>query len=108
MTETKSYISTDSHGVMRVAGTRISLDSIVIGFQQGQSPEELQRNFPSLTLEHVYGAIAHYLGCREEVDEYLQRQQSRWGKLRSQSEQRPSDVVERLRQQRIKATRRVG
>ena len=59
--------------VWRVAGTRISLDSVVIGFRQGESAEEIQRNFPALSLEQVYGTIAYYLGHRQEVEEYLRQ-----------------------------------
>ena len=51
-----------------VAGARVSLDSIVYAFRGGESPETIQQNFPSLTLEQVYGAIAFYLGHRDEVD----------------------------------------
>ena len=54
-----------------VADTRVSLDSIVYGFLSGQSAESLAQAFPLLTLEQVYGAIAFYLGNRDEVDRYL-------------------------------------
>jgi uncharacterized protein (DUF433 family) len=51
-----------------VAGTRVSLDSVVSSFNSGESPETIRQNFPSLTLEQVDGAIAFYLGHEEEVD----------------------------------------
>ncbi len=100
MDESKSYIGTDEHGVKRVGGTRISLDSVIIGFRQGESPEEIQRNFPVLTLEQVYGAIAHYLGRRVEVDEYLQKQSETFDRLRALSEEKTTAVVERLKRAR--------
>ena len=56
------------NGGFYVAGSRISLDSIVFAFQSGESPETIQKSFPSLTLEQVYGAIAFYLGHQAEVD----------------------------------------
>jgi uncharacterized protein (DUF433 family) len=61
-------------GAYRVAGTRVSLDSIMCAFIAGQSAESVQQSFPLLTLEQVYGAIAFYLGNREQVDRYLERQ----------------------------------
>ena len=61
-------------GVYRVAGTRVSLDSIVYAFMAGQSPESIGQSFPVLTLEQVYGAIAFYLARRDEIDRYLQAQ----------------------------------
>jgi uncharacterized protein (DUF433 family) len=54
-----------------VAGTRVSLDSIVYDFLDGMSPDSIAENFPVLTLEEVYGAIVFYLANREEVDAYL-------------------------------------
>jgi uncharacterized protein (DUF433 family) len=54
-----------------VTDTRVSLDSIVYGFLSGQSAESLAQAFPVLTLEQVYGAIAFYLGHRDELDRYL-------------------------------------
>jgi uncharacterized protein (DUF433 family) len=64
---TRDYIETRAGGFY-VKGTRVSLDSLVYGFNSGESPEAIQQNFPSLTLEQVYGAIAFYLGNQAEVD----------------------------------------
>jgi uncharacterized protein (DUF433 family) len=52
-------------------GTRISLDSIVYAFKRGVAPESMQRAFPLLTLEEVYGAITFYLAHEREIDAYL-------------------------------------
>jgi uncharacterized protein (DUF433 family) len=49
------------NGRYYVAGTRVSLGSIVHGFRSGDSPDTIRQNFPSLTLEQVYGAITFYL-----------------------------------------------
>ena len=54
-----------------VAGTRVSLDSIVYAFLEGQTAESIAQSFPVLTLEQVYGAIAFYLANRSEIDIYL-------------------------------------
>src|SRR5947207_9285935 len=56
------------NGGFYVAGTRVSLDSIVYSFKAGDSPETVRQNFSSLTLEQVYGAIAFYLAHEQEVD----------------------------------------
>jgi uncharacterized protein (DUF433 family) len=55
-----------------LAGVRISLDSIVYSFNEGQSPETIQENFPLLKLSQIYGAIAYYLDHQAEVDRYLE------------------------------------
>lgn len=97
MSEAKTYVRVDQHGVMRIGPTRISLDSVVIAFQQGDSPETIQQNYPGLSLEEVYGAITYYLANHEEVDRYLERQERVWEEWRQKIEQTPSPVVERLR-----------
>ena len=58
-----------------VAGTRVSLDSIVYAFLSGQSAEAIAQAFPVLKLEQVYGAITYYLGHRDEIDRYLDGRQ---------------------------------
>ena len=51
-----------------VAGTRVSLDSLVYAFRGGESAEAIQQQYPSLSLEQVYGALAFYLGRQAEID----------------------------------------
>lgn len=58
-------------GALRIAGTRVSLDSVVVGFREKESPERIVESFPTLTLAQVYGAIAYYLENQQQVDEYI-------------------------------------
>lgn len=67
----EGYVSQREHGYW-VSDTRVSLDSIVYAFLNGQNSESIAQSFPLLTLEQVYGAIAFYLAHRAEVDAYLQ------------------------------------
>ena len=60
------------NGGYYVAGTRISLDSVVYSFNDGQSPEAIQEDFPSLKRGQIYGAIAFYLDHQAEIDKYLE------------------------------------
>ncbi|HBL13255.1 MAG TPA: hypothetical protein DD379_18020 [Cyanobacteria bacterium UBA11162] len=68
--EAKVYVQYRSESYW-VAGSRISLDSIVYAFRNGLSPENIVQSFPLLTLEQVYGAITFYLANRAEIDTYL-------------------------------------
>jgi uncharacterized protein (DUF433 family) len=72
----------------RIAGTRVSLDSVVINWLNGEAPECIARNFPSLTLEQVYGGIAFYLANRDEIDEYLRQGAIEFEKLSRQWKER--------------------
>ena len=78
------YIEKVSGGY-RIVNTRVSLDSIVYAYWQGQSAESMAQSFPVLTLEEVYGAITFYLARREEVDAYLERAKADFGALREAS-----------------------
>jgi uncharacterized protein (DUF433 family) len=61
------------NGGYYVAGTRISLDSVVCAFNRGDSPERILEEFPLLRkLSRVYGAIAFYLDHKVEIDRYLE------------------------------------
>ncbi len=103
MQTTTPYVHTDEHGVMRVGETRVMLDSVVAAFQHGHSPETIQQQYPSLTLEEVYGAITYYLANRGEVHEYLARQAEVWREWRDKATQGASPVVQRLRAQSAEA-----
>jgi uncharacterized protein (DUF433 family) len=61
----------DEGGAVRLAGSRVTLDSLVNAFHDGATPEQIQDSFPTLSLGAIYGAIAYYLDHREEVDAYL-------------------------------------
>ena len=56
-----------------VAGTRISLDTVVYAFNRGDSPERILEEFSLLDkLARVYGAIAFYLDHKADIDKYLE------------------------------------
>ena len=79
-----SYVEQRNDGYY-VAGSRVSLDSVVHAFLQGDSAETIAQSFPVLNLEQVYGAVAFYLGHRDEVDAYLERAGERYDELREQA-----------------------
>ena len=62
-------------------GSRVSLESVVYQFLQGESPEGIGQAFPSLSLLQVYGGITYYLAHRAEVDDYLKCGEARFGEL---------------------------
>jgi uncharacterized protein (DUF433 family) len=66
-----------------VTGTRISLDSVILAFLEGLSPETIVTEcFPTLTLEQVYGAITYYLAHRADIDRYLEQADAEFEALR--------------------------
>ena len=94
-TALRPYVALEN-GTYRVAGTRVSLDSLVYLFLDGRSPEAIQQSFPTLTLEQVYGALTFYLGHRAEVDTYLAEQEATFGAARRDFRARHHALVDRL------------
>jgi uncharacterized protein (DUF433 family) len=91
----KEYIE-QRDGNYYIAGSRISLDSIVYAFRRGESPESICQNFELLRLEQVYGAIAYYLANQADVDAYLVRQNEKWAEGSREVDPLPVDLRERL------------
>ena len=91
-------LTMDLDGVMRVANTRITLDSIVGAFLDGASAEEIAAQYPSLKLADIYAVITYYLHRRQEVDAYLQKRDAVAANARRENENRfdPSGIRARL------------
>src|SRR5260370_41492532 len=83
-----------------VAGTRVSLDSLVYGFRSGESPETIQQQFPSLWLEQVYGAIGFYLGHQVGGDANIREGEEQIQKLIPPLSQRKPEAYQRLHRAR--------
>jgi uncharacterized protein (DUF433 family) len=81
-----------------MAGTRVSLDTIVGAFRCGATPEEIVQDYSSLKLGDVYATIAYYIQNRPAVDAYVQEQQRKGREIQQQMEAAfdPTGVRERL------------
>ena len=91
-------IQTDADGVVRVAGTRVTLDTLVAAFDAGATAEEIAQQYPSVALVDVYSVITYYLRHQADVCAYLQRRQQQTATVRQENERRfpPSGVRERV------------
>lgn len=91
-------LRTDPTGVVRVANTRVTLDTVVSAFRDGATAEEIVQQYPSLNLADVYYVIGYYLRRTSEVDGYLQKRRNDAEVSRNQNESRfdPSGVRARL------------
>ncbi len=58
-------------GVFKVGDSRVSLDSVVYSFNDGNGAAEIQHQYDSLSLAQVHAAIAYYLHNKEKVDAYI-------------------------------------
>ena len=94
------YVHRTQEGGWRIGGSRVSLDSVVCAYWEGKSPESIAEEFPSLSSEQVYGAIAFYLRNKVEIDRYLSAQNVRWQQVARSSEAQHGPLLDRLRHRR--------
>jgi uncharacterized protein (DUF433 family) len=86
----------ENSGVIRVGGTRVTLDTVVHAFRQGATPEEILQRYPSLELGAIYSTISYYLEQREWVEGYLRRREQEAAEIRAENETRfPMDELRR-------------
>jgi uncharacterized protein (DUF433 family) len=92
-----------SDGIVRVGGTRVTLDTLVAVFKQGSTAEEIVHRYPSLRLGDVYASIAFYLNHQEDVEAYLQQRQQQAQEIRQMNEARfdPQGLRDRLLARRV-------
>ena len=84
-------------GSIRIGSSRIPLDSIVHAFADGATAEQIQDDFPSLSLREIYGAISYYLEHQEDVEQYLRQRGQEAVKVRREIENRPRVAALRRR-----------
>jgi uncharacterized protein (DUF433 family) len=89
-----------------VVGSRVSLESVIYPFLDGASPETIVDEFPTLSLEQVYGAITFYLANRAEIDACLTETEKLWEEARKNQSPIPSALRERLERARRELTTR--
>lgn len=77
-------------GTIRVADSRVSLESVIYEYEQGATPEQIAQMFPAIKLADIYSVIAYYLNNREFVAAYLARQEADGDAMQQQIEAAPS------------------
>jgi len=71
-------------GRARIAGSRISVENIVIDFNAGMTPEQIIYDKPHLTLAKVYAALAYYYTNKAEIDADIATEQVEWERLEAE------------------------
>jgi uncharacterized protein (DUF433 family) len=99
-------LSTDTDGVIRLSGTRVTLDTVIDAFEDGASAEEIALRYPALSLPDIYAAITYYLKNRAAVESYLSERRESASAVRHANEQRfdLGGLRERLLQRRRDAS----
>ena len=68
-------------GHLRIDGTRMTVNQIVVWYKQGYSPEEIADQYPHLVLSQVYTALAYYHANKEEIEASLANEEEKSDQL---------------------------
>ena len=79
-----------------IAGSRVSLDSVVYAFLRGESPEGIVDSFSALSLEQVFGAVAFYLANRSCIDAYLRDGSAEFARMRDEARRQHPALYSKL------------
>ena len=103
--ELEKYFEFIDEDAIRIAGTRVNIETVLRDYREGASPEEIVLRYPTLSLEQVHATITYYLANRERLEGYLalvrERQEEAW----QEQQRRPSEFVRALRE-RLERSRR--
>jgi len=94
----KVPLSAASDGVIRVGGTRVTLETVAEAFREGATAEELVQQYPSLALADVYLVLGYLLRHDAEVTTYLGQRAEQRKTIHSDNERRfdPEGIRARL------------
>jgi uncharacterized protein (DUF433 family) len=89
---------TGANGVIRVAGTRVALETVVAAFTDGATAEEIAQQYPAVSLADVYQVIGYYLRHSTELESYFAWRQQQICETRRTNESRwpPDGIRDRL------------
>ena len=78
------------HGKPCIAGTAITVHRVATWYQLGSSAEEITRQYPHLSLDGVYAALAYYHANRAEIDSEIDAEEAMASQLESEHPNRLS------------------
>ena len=61
------------NGAVRVRNSRVTLETIVIRMQGGDTIEDIHRKYPTVSVSQIKDILAWYFDNKAEADEYLQQ-----------------------------------
>jgi uncharacterized protein (DUF433 family) len=76
-------------GGVRVRNSRVSLDTIIIRTQVGDTVERIHSGFPTVSVSQIKEILAWYFDNKADVDEYIRQGQEEAQRLRQWIESQP-------------------
>ena len=82
------FLSLEEYGEIWLTGHRIGLEHVIANYREGDTPEMLHEEFPTLPLELIQKVIAFYEANRADVDAYVDECERECERLRRETPQR--------------------
>ena len=83
---------------IRIRGSRVGIETVLADYiDRGRRPEQIQKSYPTLSLEEVYATILYYLHNRPAVEQYLAEYHEYCRAAREEQNRNPSPAVLRFR-----------
>jgi uncharacterized protein (DUF433 family) len=96
--ELDDYFDFQAPDDIRIKGHRIGIETVLYEYvHRGQTAEEIQRTFQTLSLEEVYATILYYLHNRGPVSKYLSDWLNHSRGAREQSQRAHAEWYEKMR-----------
>lgn len=95
--ELETYFEFIGDEAIRIAGTRVGIETVLRDYQEGASPEEIVLRYPTLTLEQVHATITYCLANEKKVGIYLQQTKQRQEDAWEEQQRHPSEFLKELR-----------
>lgn len=77
------------NGAVRVRNSRVTLETIVIRSQMGDTIERIHSGFPTVSVSQIKEILAWYQDNKAEADEYLEQVEAEGQRLRQWIESQP-------------------
>jgi uncharacterized protein (DUF433 family) len=91
------HVVIDDRGRARVEGSRIRvIDLVMARMANGWTPEQLQQQYPHLTLAQVYAALAYYHANKQQLDAEIEQSGRVADEMRANAPESP--FAKRLRE----------
>jgi uncharacterized protein (DUF433 family) len=91
------HITIDDKGVARIDGTRMKVIHVAEDLIANNStPQQMQANWPDLSLAQIHAALAYYYDHKAELDNQIQESLARYQAAREASLNDPSPTREKL------------
>ena len=77
------------NGAVRVRNSRVSLETIVVRSQKGDTIKRIHSGYPTVSTSQIQEILAWYHDNKADVDEYLRQIEAEWEKGRQWAESQP-------------------